>query len=158
MLPNNSFDAIARTTTVRLTEVDTNDLIENKIANQKTLHQKALEPKILDETNLILEIPEGSLIDRENINLVNPPDAGNVLSIYLAIAAGALIVFGILHKRVQSHITTELLSRLNQYPCVNCHFFTMNPYLRCAVNPVTVLTKEAIDCSDYRRRNSKHLH
>ncbi|PIG91825.1 hypothetical protein CSQ79_19845 [Gloeocapsopsis sp. IPPAS B-1203] len=113
----------------------------------------------MDEPNLILEIPEGRLIDRENINLVNPPEfAGNVLSVYLAIAAGALIVFGILQKKIQSHITTDLLSHLNRVPCMHCHFFSTNPYLRCAINPVTVLTKEAINCSEYRCCNSKHLH
>ncbi|AFZ30641.1 hypothetical protein Glo7428_2111 [Gloeocapsa sp. PCC 7428] len=112
----------------------------------------------MDKTNLILEKPEGRLIDRENINLVKTPEfAPSVLSIYLAIAAGSLIFFGILHKKVQNHITTDLLSHINRVPCMHCHFFTMNPYLRCAVNPVTVLTKEAIDCADYCPRTNKHL-
>ncbi|MBE9193511.1 hypothetical protein IQ230_24880 [Gloeocapsopsis crepidinum LEGE 06123] len=126
------------------------------MASQKALYEEASNQKTLDETNLILEKHEERLIDRETINLANPPEfAASVLSVYLAIAAGALIVFGILHKRVQSHMTTELLSHLNRVPCMHCHFFSTNPYLRCALNPVTVLTQEATDCSDYRRRNSK---
>jgi len=35
-------------------------------------------------------------------------------------------------------------------PCGNCHFFTNNHYLRCAVRPSCVLTEQAFDCPDYR--------
>ena len=35
-------------------------------------------------------------------------------------------------------------------PCKECHFFTNNHYLRCTVRPSYVLTKQALDCPDYR--------
>lgn len=35
-------------------------------------------------------------------------------------------------------------------PCLNCRFFKDSQYLRCAVHPSTVLTKQAIDCLDYQ--------
>ncbi|WP_392482200.1 hypothetical protein [Nostoc sp. C110] len=38
---------------------------------------------------------------------------------------------------------------VRQHPCKSCHFFNNNSYLKCAVNPATTLTKEALNCSDY---------
>jgi len=40
-------------------------------------------------------------------------------------------------------------------PCKDCYFFTNNHYLRCTVRPSCVLTKQALDCPDYRPL-SKH--
>ena len=38
----------------------------------------------------------------------------------------------------------------SQVPCRNCKFFANeNQYLKCAVRPDAVLTKQAINCSDY---------
>jgi hypothetical protein len=37
----------------------------------------------------------------------------------------------------------------NQVPCRNCRFFTDNHHLYCTVQPSIVLTKQALDCSDY---------
>ncbi|HAX77859.1 MAG TPA: hypothetical protein DCY88_18970 [Cyanobacteria bacterium UBA11372] len=39
--------------------------------------------------------------------------------------------------------------RFNKVPCRNCRYFTGNFYLKCAVRPSEVLTKKAINCSDY---------
>ena len=36
-----------------------------------------------------------------------------------------------------------------QIPCRNCKFFSNNPSLKCAVRPTTVLTEQALNCSDY---------
>ncbi|MCW5316610.1 hypothetical protein GTQ43_23160 [Nostoc sp. KVJ3] len=41
------------------------------------------------------------------------------------------------------------IKHLQQHPCKSCQFFNNNSYLKCAVNPATALTKEAINCSDY---------
>jgi hypothetical protein len=38
---------------------------------------------------------------------------------------------------------------LQKVPCKKCQFFANNHYLKCAVKPDTVLTEEAIDCSEY---------
>lgn len=51
--------------------------------------------------------------------------------------------------------TNEILMNikpLNQVPCKNCHFFSNNAYLKCALQPSLVLTTKAIDCSDYKVR------
>jgi hypothetical protein len=49
------------------------------------------------------------------------------------------------------------IKRLHQVPCRNCQFFSNNTYLKCAVNPSTVLTEQAFNCSDYLPGNSKFL-
>lgn len=36
-----------------------------------------------------------------------------------------------------------------QVPCKNCRFFSNNAYIKCAVQPSIVLTKQAMGCSDY---------
>ncbi|HAX75286.1 MAG TPA: hypothetical protein DCY88_05485 [Cyanobacteria bacterium UBA11372] len=43
----------------------------------------------------------------------------------------------------------------NQVPCKNCRYFSGNFYLKCAVHPQTVLTKEAINCADYSSVDEK---
>lgn len=40
-------------------------------------------------------------------------------------------------------------NRFKQVPCKNCQFFQDNHYLNCAVHPSIVLTKQALNCSDY---------
>ncbi len=40
-------------------------------------------------------------------------------------------------------------SRSPQLPCRSCQFFHDNYHLNCAVHPTTVLTEQALDCSDY---------
>lgn len=46
--------------------------------------------------------------------------------------------------------------RFNQVPCRKCRYFTGNFYLKCAVRPSDVLTKKAIDCSDYCSQEDKN--
>ncbi|MCP2727380.1 hypothetical protein [Limnofasciculus baicalensis] len=33
--------------------------------------------------------------------------------------------------------------------CHRCRYFSNNAYLKCALHPVTVLTKQVVNCSDY---------
>ncbi len=35
------------------------------------------------------------------------------------------------------------------HQCNGCHYFESNPYLKCSIHPITVLTEDAIDCTDY---------
>jgi hypothetical protein len=50
------------------------------------------------------------------------------------------------------------LERLHQVSCINCQFFSKNPYLKCAVHPCIALTEKANDCSDYLPPNRKFSH
>lgn len=38
--------------------------------------------------------------------------------------------------------------------CRQCQFFSKNHYLKCAVHPDTVLTKEARNCRDYQEKSN----
>lgn len=42
------------------------------------------------------------------------------------------------------------IKHLQQHSCKNCRFFDNNHYLNCAVHPTTALTKQALNCSDYK--------
>lgn len=44
------------------------------------------------------------------------------------------------------------LSRKRCYfPCQSCHYFTDNPYVKCAVHPTIAMTDAAKDCADYSK-------
>ncbi|MEH2407753.1 hypothetical protein [Nostoc sp.] len=47
------------------------------------------------------------------------------------------------------------IKELDKLPCKNCRFYSHNHYLKCAVNPSIVLTKEAMNCSEYSPSNKK---
>ena len=49
-----------------------------------------------------------------------------------------------------------VIYRFQQAPCINCQFFNKNKYLRCAVHPSSVSTKQALNCSDYCHKSSKN--
>ncbi|PMB17672.1 hypothetical protein CEN40_17370 [Fischerella thermalis CCMEE 5205] len=44
----------------------------------------------------------------------------------------------------------------NKVPCRNCHYFSHNHHLKCAVQPSIVLTEEAINCTDYCPKHEKN--
>ncbi|MBR8835915.1 MAG: hypothetical protein DSM106950_18315 [Stigonema ocellatum SAG 48.90 = DSM 106950] len=47
---------------------------------------------------------------------------------------------------------------LHKIRCKKCQFFSNNRYLKCAVQPGIVLTKEAENCPDYCPSNDKFRH
>lgn len=47
------------------------------------------------------------------------------------------------------------INRSKQVPCRNCQYFKDSNYLNCAVHPSIVLTKEALNCSDYWSNSSQ---
>lgn len=52
-----------------------------------------------------------------------------------------------LYKTISSRLT--LHQGTQQSTCLKCQYFSKNMYLKCAVNPSIVLTKEAKDCPDF---------
>lgn len=68
-----------------------------------------------------------------------------------------LLCMGLISKISFQKLNKERLKVFKHNPkiaCRQCHFFSENHYLKCAVHPDTVLTKEAKDCSDYREKES----
>ncbi|MDZ7958581.1 MAG: hypothetical protein RMY34_11995 [Aulosira sp. DedQUE10] len=51
-----------------------------------------------------------------------------------------------------THNKNEILNieYLKEHRCKNCRFFNENNYIKCAVHPSVALTKQALDCSDYK--------
>lgn len=64
-----------------------------------------------------------------------------------------MIVIGTtIYVLVSKHVHKLLFSFKPYYKvkCRSCQFFSSNSYLHCAVHPLVVLTKKAVDCGDYR--------
>ncbi len=60
--------------------------------------------------------------------------------------------FLLLFHKIRTHTDDKVCLKskiLQKVPCKKCQFFANNHYLKCAVKPDTVLTEEAIDCSEY---------
>ncbi|MBD2250044.1 hypothetical protein [Nostoc parmelioides] len=76
------------------------------------------------------------------------------LALICFMAMGAIYWFMIssLVKITENRNRLSNIVRLKQYPCKTCKFFDDNNYLKCAVNPSVVFTKEAINCSEYQPR------
>lgn len=83
--------------------------------------------------------------------IVNEQDY-SILWFFLWIAIFNMIIL-VLIKALQKLETVKIGKLLlwsdSQIPCRNCIFFAKNQYLKCAVHPFNVLTKQAINCSDY---------
>ncbi len=86
----------------------------------------------------------------------------NVYDVVLTFSSVSLIAIVAAVCLMVSKIRVELPNPLgfklkpsNQIPCKNCRYFSGNFYLKCAVHPDTVLTKEASDCGDYSAVDEK---
>lgn len=60
-----------------------------------------------------------------------------------------LTLMKVLQRLEKSNVKNISIWSKSQAPCRNCIFFDKNEYLKCAVNPHAVLTKQANDCADY---------
>ncbi|MEH2236612.1 hypothetical protein [Nostoc sp.] len=68
------------------------------------------------------------------------------------------IVFFIILRKIRAFLDDKMVFSINGFhkvACKNCHFYSNNHYLKCAVNPSIVLTKEAMNCSEYSPINKK---
>lgn len=70
----------------------------------------------------------------------------------IVLAIAALIVPSNVRRKFPQNAKLNT-NRFKQVPCRNCQFFNDNHYLNCAVQPSNVLTKEALNCSDYLPNN-----
>ncbi len=86
------------------------------------------------------------------------PPIGNTIYLLLApicfmIVCGIVIFIVSFYNDRDKKNRIVTLNHLKQVPCRNCRFFKDNHYLNCAVHPSIVLTKEALNCSDYCSSN-----
>ncbi|MBD2535568.1 hypothetical protein H6G97_41765 [Nostoc flagelliforme FACHB-838] len=108
-------------------------------ANQSTL----IEAKLITATH-----NEAKKKDEDiptTIVILAPICFMTVATIYLFVISNVL-------KIIENKNRVLNINRLKQYPCRSCKFFDGNNYLKCAVNPLVVFTKQAINCSEYQPR------
>jgi hypothetical protein len=84
-----------------------------------------------------------------------PPDPINTQSLVgwgLVGLGFSCLIFLICLVKVRGNTRKKVVypsKDLQEIPCRTCRYFTGDPYLKCAVNPSVVLTKEALNCLDY---------
>lgn len=130
----------------------TSGLLQFYISAQKSANQSTLIKATLANTTQNYTKPQGGDIP--------------FVAVFLA-HISFIIVWGIIvylvssvckaledppENRVQEKSEIVSIKHVLQHPCRKCHFFHKNSYLKCAVNPATALTKEALNCSDYSPR------
>ncbi|MBD2533938.1 hypothetical protein H6G97_32095 [Nostoc flagelliforme FACHB-838] len=123
----------------------------NEILGQDIPEHLSLEPLNLTQTNLsrislTTEKREGEKLVGENTNTVATSNLSFILAPFILLIMGGIVIF---HKLKLSH-QPENINNLDDFPCTNCHFFSKNSYLKCAVNPSIFFTKAAISCCDYQ--------
>ena len=65
------------------------------------------------------------------------------------IAMTIWIVLEIIRELVTVKIDGKLIFSFTPKKCRSCRYYAKNPYLRCALHPSIVLTKQADNCLDY---------
>ena len=79
----------------------------------------------------------------------------SLITIVIITAIAAIVSNGISLYRARSRLKRasgnfpKAFKGSTQTKCTNCRFFNSNSYLKCAVHPTKVLTKEARECLDY---------
>jgi hypothetical protein len=102
-----------------------------------------------------IEINDGT---QNQINPQNPGIslAGNLLAFTL-FWAGFFVILSKMRISWQNRKTPVSTDTDSNLPCSKCQFLTHNHYLRCAVNPIAVLTPEATDCADYSSNEQEEI-
>jgi DNA polymerase III gamma/tau subunit len=70
-------------------------------------------------------------------------------------------IFLLLFQKIRSNTEDKVYLKskvLQKVPCKKCQFFANNHYLKCAVKPDTVLTEDAINCSEYTPKKVSFPH
>jgi len=116
------------------------EMYANKLLTQTVEDEKIIQKVTLKEPKL----------DEAKPNEVSSFNDG-ILGFSLAFILGWMVFcITILRKRkiAEKEVITTLKCGEQVY-CKSCRFFSNNPYLKCALHPSSVLTKQAKDCSDY---------
>lgn len=74
-------------------------------------------------------------------------DAAFLMIISLVMFSGiAASIYAFIPKRKQHSI---IFKPRHKFLCYRCRYFGDNPYIKCALHPNTVLTEQAVNCTDY---------
>jgi hypothetical protein len=100
------------------------------------------------EAKLIAMPPHSVPPDYRGAETVSALDVGFLIVVTVPIIwAIVASIYTLIPKRVQQHLFS--LKPPRKSLCHQCQYFGHNAYLKCTVHPSTVLTEQALDCSDY---------
>lgn len=130
--------------------MDTSDLLRFYVSAQKSVNQSTLiEAKLANATDHHIKPHDGDI----------PFVAVLLAHISFMIVWGTFVFLvsyaskalqDAVQKAAQDKDEIVSIKHLYQHPCKNCQFFNNNHYLKCEVQPYTALTKEALNCSEYK--------
>ncbi|MBD2306441.1 hypothetical protein H6G17_13065 [Chroococcidiopsis sp. FACHB-1243] len=114
-------------------------------------HQK-LATAETNYTSIVVSGVESERVKAEKIE--NKPIVANLsLGIVLLSCVICFIMLSKSWMAAQEDLEEMIeIASFSQSPCRKCRFFFNNPFLKCAVHPTIVLTKEANNCADYNPR------
>lgn len=119
--------------------------------SSETFHIYRLKVKTFEQLKLI----EAKQV-RETHNHIKPQAGDGDWVVVILVPISFIVVCATVSSIIFAlcKVTRERGNKLNishyqQVPCSNCRFFSNNHYLKCAVHPFIVSTKQALDCSDY---------
>jgi hypothetical protein len=123
------------------------------------LHQKLIQ-HLATETNLHQTLQGEVKVDNSKVDGTSIPDAKIVIaggSFGLIIIWAVFLVFlSKMRRLTQDNKLFFSIQPSHKVPCRNCHYFSHNHHLKCAVQPSIVLTEEAINCTDYCPKHEKN--
>jgi hypothetical protein len=76
------------------------------------------------------------------------------ITIFVMVSVAIMVIYNRFSKR-SLHFFVINPSQVT--PCHRCQYLGNDSYLRCALHPSTVLTKEAIDCQDYHPNTKEKI-
>ncbi len=104
----------------------------------------------------VLPTQEINAVDREYLNIGNTFFYGIVTSIIFTLTISSFALFKSCQERQKEQkLRINFVKTLSLIPCRNCHFFSRNPYLKCALHPTIALSNKAKDCNDYLSKNNR---
>ena len=76
----------------------------------------------------------------------SPQTVSVILVTTVTITSLSIAIYKWLLKLIKPSFSSKPVTII---PCLRCHYFSLNPYVKCTLHPHSVLTNEAIDCQDY---------
>ena len=100
-----------------------------------------------------------SLSSQSSLHVEHVPKSNNMFDIMSVVIVCSTVFLvtatcNYLSKVIRPPLKSSATDKL---PCRNCQYFNSNYYIKCAVNPNSVLTDRAADCRDYESNNPSKL-
>ena len=100
---------------------------------------------------LLVEVPP-DLSSNNQRQLSTSPVIGTIFLIIISLLICSIFIAPVrayLLKNARYLLGFKSRKKSILHHCNQCQYFESNPYLKCAVHPISVMTEAAIDCTDY---------